>query len=318
MVRFFYIAIAAGKRSYVERALDVIEEWNGKTRPLGIQIGALLRFTNSNARPHCMACKLAKKRGLPVFIDNGAFTYLKSLDSKVNPWDVDRWLWDYKLFIEKFQDTIDYFALPDIPVHGRRFVPPPERVERVKLSARLHRRFLDMIPRKAWPKAVPVIQGYTLVEYEDSYWSLARNGVLNVTAYMESEDYHGIVAVGSVCVRKPSSKGKTGLLADGEAAGTLDPFIQEILEYGEIPAGGFHFFGLHREAVSKYGRHERFHASDTGAHGLNFRLKWKTFLKCKRQDEECYARSIQHQLQVTLKPIMKTALARWLRLNRES
>lgn len=307
-MEFFYIALSENRRSYIEAALGVIEEWNRKSGR--VRIGVLVRYTR--ARSNCQVCKMARDRGLPVFIDNGAFTHLKNLDSKLDPARIERWLSDYASFIRSYHELFDYYALPDVPVHGRRFLPMPERKDRIKLSARLHERFLGMVPRESLAKAVPVIQGYTLIEYLDSYRSLARLGVLNNTAYNLSRDYYMVLAVGSVCVRKPSSNGKTGTLAGGEAAGTLDSFIREILEYGEIPAWGFHFFGLHREAVSKYGRHERFHASDTGAHGLNFKLKWRTFLKCRRQDEECYAKAVEHQLTVTLKNIVNTPITNWI------
>ena len=309
MIRFFYVALSETRRSYLESAINAIREWN--TSDSKVEVGILLRF-NKSVGDGCLACKLAKSKGLPVFIDNGAFSYLRSLDSSVDVSSVARWLKEYALFIVKYNELFDFFALPDIPVHGRNFVPSRERARRIRLSARIHGEFLRMIPSRVWTKAVPVLQGYTVSEYEESYMLLEENGVLGASAYELSDVYNRVLAVGSVCVRKPSSSGKTGLLAGGLGAGTLDSFIGTILDDKRIPSRGFHFFGLHREVIAKYGLHDRFYASDSGAHGLNFRMKWDTFLDCKTPDEGCYARSVKHQLRITLTPLRAENIEKWV------
>ena len=308
-MRFFYIA--PSDTSNIDVVFEVVSSWNERLRKLrGIQVGVLIRF--AKWRRACTPCRLAEKYNVPLFVDNGAFEYLSAtalerqeLDSSV----IERWIIHYSSWLANWYNYVVAAAMPDIPVHGRKFLDRAVRVRRIETTVLLHERFARILRRiepAAVEKAIVVLQGYTVDEYEYSLELLSgKHDLLGDTqSFSGRGPYSGIFGVGSVCVRKPSARGKTGVLADGAAAGTLHSFMNEFLNH-EWPGlvRGFHFFGLHTEAVRRYGMHRLYYASDTGAHGLNYRYKWRTRLGCRSPDTECYARSIESQLRTTLGPL---------------
>ena len=300
MIRYFYIAIAEQRTNVLEDVANLLSSYTTK---LPLRLGILVRFTKWFT---CQPCKIAEKYDIPLFVDNGAFDFLKGRLDNHLVYDVllDKWVRRYVSWLQAWYNYVTAAALPDIPVHGRDFVGPQERLNRIRLTARLHDLAIKQLRRcEPWAlaKSVPVIQGYELWEYQYAATLLP----FHETATTVGDDYRGVVGVGSVCVRKPSAKGKTGVLASGVAAGTLRGFMREFLD-AKWPREirGFHFFGLHTEAVHAFAFHPRYFASDTGAHGLNFRWKWKTFLRCRQPDGECYLRSVEHQVRTSLSPLL--------------
>ena len=68
-------------------------------------------------------------------------------------------------------------------------------------------------------------------------------------------------------------------------------------------------FGLHREAVSTFGPHPRFHASDSGAYGLNYKYKWRPILGCRAPNTPgCAARAVHRQLARTPQPLLSRSI----------
>ncbi len=317
-MRFFYVAVAETREDMLQAIIDTIAEWDARARPRGIRVGVLIRYTKWRSRP-CLPCGLARDRGLPVFVDNGAFSFLtvEDLEGAPSPLTLSRWRVDYAEWLRRNWETLDYAALPDIPVHGRRFLGPGERRERVRLSTANQSAFLDLVrPPAIRERLVPVVQGYTVEEYEYSLELLRKYGVLEETAYgaFIPNHYTGILAVGSVCVRKWSANGKTGLLAEGKAAGTLREWLPQFLDRCCPEASGFHLFGLHREATAAFGLHPRFYAADSGAHGLNYKYKWKSVLGCTAPNTpSCAAKAVDRQLSRTLQPLLSRSIEEYMR-----
>lgn len=310
-MRFFFIALAETR--YLEEIFQAIDEYNARlSKERGLSVGVLVRF--SKWKRVCLPCKLAEKYNTSLFVDNGAFTYLSAsaleqehLDEHV----VKKWLADYSRWINTWHNYVTAAAMPDVPVHGREFLPKSLRAHRIWFTAQLHKLFAKMV-RQALHKMIVVLQGYTLREYYDSLRLHMENyDVLGETLSFNPgrDPYGGVFGVGSVCVRKPSSKGKTAVLAEGRAAGTLRDFMKEFLGF-QWPGGlnGFHFFGLHTEAVKTFSMHPLYYASDTGAHGLNYKYKWRTRLGCQRPDAECYRRAVENQIRLSLSPYLSQPL----------
>ena len=310
-MRYFYIALAETR--HLEDIYARLKEWDERLwRLRGIRVGVLIRF--AKWKRVCLPCKLSEKYDVPLFVDNGAFSYLTAsaleeehLDEHV----LNKWLRDYAGWINTWHNYVTAAAMPDVPVHGREFLPPTLRGHRIWLTAQLHKIFARMA-RQALPRMIVVLQGFTVEEYYKSLRLHMENyDLLGETLSFNPgrEPYGGVFGIGSVCVRKPSSKGKTALLAEGKAAGTLKQFMREFLEFN-WPGGvnGFHFFGLHTEAVRSFYGHPRYYASDTGAHGLNYKYKWRTVLGCKALDRDCYIRAVESQLKLTLGPLANPTL----------
>ena len=315
-MRFFYVALAETRKDILEAIVGVVREWDERAKSKGVRVGVLVRYTKWRSR-ECIPCKLARENGLPVFVDNGAFSFLtaKDLEGTPDPYTLARWRQDYAQWLVNHSEDFFLAALPDIPVHGRRFLAEPERAARIRLSTRNQELFVktygSILPLE---KLVPVVQGYEAREYEESYRQLEASGVLEATAFNTySNVYEGVLAVGSVCVRKWTAKSKTGVLAEGKAAGTLKDWLPGFLSGCCRGALGFHLFGLHREAVSAYGWHPRFIASDTGAHGFSYKYKWKTVLKCRAPNTpDCAARAVDRQLRRTLQPLLLRSLVEYM------
>ena len=313
--RFFYIAVAETK--WLEDIFTKIAEYSELLwKRHGIRVGVLIRF--AKWKRGCQPCRLADMYRVPLFVDNGAFSYLTASELENPTLDsakINKWLMEYSSWARNWYSYATALALPDIPVHGREFLPAELRGHRIELTTRLHVRFARMI-RRAEPAAlerfIAVIQGYTVEEYMLSLAShIYHDDVLGETASFNPgrDTYGGVFGVGSVCVRKLSAKGKTALIAEGRAAGTLHDFMRDFLA-AEWPdtLRGFHFFGLHTDAVRRWGSHSLYYASDTGAHGLNYRYKWRTVLGCRQLDRDCYIRAIESQLRLTLSPFLSTGL----------
>jgi len=322
-LRYFLLAINDREKHdeiarYLRFLNSLLEKKGTETR-----IGALIRYTSF--RTGCSPCRAYKSEGVLLFVDNGAFTYLSKadLDKSLHIGHIkDRWLRDYFRFIKENSDRIDVFALPDVPVHGKHFVEREERARRIEMSARLHKEFYEMLSRKhseAIGKALAVLQGFELDEYLTSYDMLKRLELKGTLSFPDRSSvqtpFTGVLAVGSVCVRKPSSKGKTAVMADGRVAGSIYEFIEEFLGHPnwDVTISGFHFFGLHVRATRRYKDHVRFHSSDTGGHALNFKLKWRTFLKCEKPDTKCYIKSIARQVSNVLGLSMEEAFEEYFR-----
>ena len=314
-MRYFYIAVA--KTRHLESIFNVVAEYSDELwRVHGVRVGVLIRF--AKWKKGCHPCKLADMYGIPLFVDNGAFSYLSAAELENPSLDsakIRKWVTEYASWSSTWYTYATALALPDIPVHGRDFLPPDLRRQRIELTARLHAWFARML-RRAEPAALEhfmaVLQGYTVEEYMYSLKLHTQNiDDLGETASFNPgrEPYGGVFGVGSVCVRKLSAGGKTALLAGGKAAGTLHDFMREFLSADwPRPVTGFHFFGLHTDAVRRWGLHSRYYASDSGAHAMNYKYKWRTVLGCRRLDEECYRRAVESQIRKTLAPFMSHQL----------
>jgi len=312
-MRFFFIAVAETK--FLDAVFEVVAEY-GKLlwKRRSIRLGVMIRF--SKWKGICKPCLLAEEYGVPLFVDNGAFDYLTRADLErplLSEATLLKWIEDYARFARRYAKYCVALAMPDIPVHGRDFLPADVRLQRIVLTAKLHKRFARMLRREPdiLQKFIVVIQGYTVGEYMLSWELNTSPDVYETQTFCTSSEceYGGVVGVGSVCVRKPSARGKTGVLASGVAAGTLAEFMREFLDARwprEIR--GFHFFGLHTDAVRHFWSHKRYYGSDTGAHGLFYKFKWRTILGCKALDKVCYAKAVEKQIRITLGPLLEQTL----------
>ena len=308
-MRFFYVAVAETRRDMLEAIINTIKEWNEKLKGK-VEVGVLVRYTKWRNR-ECIPCKLAKENGIRVFIDNGAFSFLTAEDLETWPrlQVLDYWLRDYAEWLVEHESEYDFAALTDLPVHGRRFLGKRKRLQRIMLSTLLQARLLSLLSDRVRPRMVPVLQGFTAGEYLWNYDLMEKLELLEETAYGGSGEYSRVLAIGSICVRKPSANGKTGILADGAAAGTLGRVMHLLLNHFPPGVQGFHFFGLHREAVANWGRHPRFYAADSGAHGLNYKFKWRTVLGCTAPNTpDCAGKAVDYQLKRTLAPLLSSSL----------
>jgi len=308
-MRFFYVAVAETRRDMLGAIIETIREWNERLKGR-VEVGILVRYTKWRSRS-CIPCIMAKENNIKVFIDNGAFSFLTAEDLETWPRleRLEFWLKDYSGWLQEREGEYDFAALTDLPVHGKHFLEKRERLQRVILSTLLQARLLSLLPDRVRPRMVPVLQGFTAGEYLWNYDLMEKLELLEETAYGGSGEYSRVLAVGSICVRKPSANGKTGILADGAAAGTLDRVMHLLLNHFPPGVQGFHFFGLHREAVANWGRHPRFFAADSGAHGLNYRYKWRTVLGCTAPNTpSCAAKAVDHQLKRTLAPLLSESL----------
>ena len=309
-MRYFYIALAETK--WLEDIFAKIKEYDDVLRGArGIRVGVLIRY--AKWRRVCIPCKLAEAYDVPLFVDNGAFEFLSKSDLEERELPMDklrRWVYDYARWLSTWHNYVTAAALPDVPVHGADFLPADVRLERIVLTNKLHLMAARLLRRSgALGKTIIVIQGFEVHEYQLSASLNLTPELVETCTLSGGCPYRGIVGVGSVCVRKPSAKGKTALLAGGRAAGTLRGFMHGFLSARwprEIR--GFHFFGLHTDAVRAFAMHERYFASDTGAHGLNYKYKWRTFLGCSELDKQCYVRAIEDQLRRTLAPLLNASL----------
>ncbi len=311
-MRFFYIAVAETK--WLEDIFALLKDWDDRLRKIrGIRVGVLIRY--AKWKRGCLPCKLAERYNIPLFVDNGAFEYLSKSELEKPVLDVNllmRWIVEYSAWISAWYNYVTAAAMPDVPVHGARFLPANVRLVRIHLTQMLHlafRRLVRAHDPEALRKLVIVIQGFEVHEYQLSALLNMTPELVETCTLSGGCPYRGIVGVGSVCVRKPSAKGKTAKLAEGRAAGTLNEFLREFLNARwprEIR--GFHFFGLHTDAVRAFGEHPRYFASDTGAHGLNYKYKWRTVLGCKELNKECYLKAIEDQVKRTLRPFISKPL----------
>ncbi|MEO2151340.1 MAG: hypothetical protein ABGW50_01615 [Thermococcus sp.] len=265
----------------------------------GVRAGILVRmgkFTKELAR-------MCEEHGIYLFVDNGAFDILTKdiLDKPIRNISKLR-LWALKVadFIAKQHTDVDGVALPDVPVHGKEFVPRKERMDRIYTTAELHRLAVEHITKRdpeALSKAVAVLQGYEPGEYVASLTLHQRNLPDEIASfYGENDVFGGVLAVGSVCVRKPSNAPSGRRSASGKGTNTLDQLMSFFMTSPVLKPYRFHFFGLHMTAFRKYWRYPRFASADTGGHGLDFRLKWRTILKCSEPNAECYNRALLLQV----------------------
>jgi len=206
---------------------------------------------------------------VPMALDNGAFQFLKStnldLHVDINDTMVTKWFEN----LNKAQRAREwhFVALPDIPVHGKRFVPALERLHRIELTFKLHEWYLTKYDYNRVLR--PVLQGFTPHEYHVSFYLFLE--------HLDLSRLNPVLAVGSVCVRKNSS---LTYLADGKARGNMD-FMEPLLNSKELYRyqKGLHFFGLHGRFVKKWKDHPRFYSSDSGAAGSVFKYEIKDILR---------------------------------------
>jgi len=205
---------------------------------------------------------------VPMALDNGAFQFLKvDLDVHVDITEdmIKKWFEN----LNKAQRAREwrFVALPDIPVHGKRFVKIKERLYRIQLTLELHERYLETYGYDRQLR--PVLQGFTAHEYHISYYLYYE--------HLELARLDHVLAVGSVCVRKNSS---LTYLADGRARGKMD-FMEPLLNSDELYHHqiGLHFFGLHGRFVKRWKDHPRFYSSDSGAAGSVFKYEIKDIMR---------------------------------------
>jgi len=218
-------------------------------------------------------------------LDNGAFQLLKAdFDATLvlDAVQIVRWFTRLEEAVERGE--FKWFALPDVPVHGRRFVDAGERLERMLLTLRLHYYFLRRYRGTVTPRAV--LQGYEVEEYLYSYKLYEIHGILDMV--------DRVLAVGSVCTRKNSSLTN---LASGKGRGTHSDFLDELLRFVPRPV---HLFGLHGRFVRKHREHPKLYSSDSGAGGAVCKfeirdLKRKIGVQTKnREDEYALCHLIQY------------------------
>ena len=205
---------------------------------------------------------------VPMALDNGAFQFLKvDLDAHADITEDIIAKWFENLSRAQRSREWEFVALPDIPVHGRKFVPIQERLYRIQLTFELHKRYLEAYGYDRQLRLV--LQGFTPHEYHISYYLYYEN--------LDLSRLNPVLAVGSVCVRKNSS---LTYLASGKARGKLD-FMDPLLNSSELFQHhiGLHFFGLHGRFVKKWKDHLRFYSSDSGAAGSVFKYEIKDIMK---------------------------------------
>ena len=184
----FYFVLGNGREPIVmfHRLADNII---GLARELGISVGMMLTVRHLGSIDFILDLN---PFGGDIIIDNGAFAVLSgNWDARfvLSPEQKRKWFSKLVQLITKVEE-FEWYAMPDLPVHGREFAPPNERRRRIELSAELHEEFASEWHHDP-QRARPVLQGYTAGEYAYSFTLLAR--LFGKGAYY---------AVGSVCVRK--------------------------------------------------------------------------------------------------------------------
>ena len=248
-MRKFYLA-PRGSLQEVQHLLSNLDLFSTLGRELGLpRLGWLFIPGKGYER-------LTKEYSAEFALDNGAFQLLKAdFDNRLtlDILNVDRW---FSVLCRSVNEgNWSWAALPDLPVHGRKFVEAQERIRRVEMSAELHHIFLERCTSSVTFR--PVLQGFTPEEYLLSKRLVDR--------LRERYDLDEVYAVGSVCVRKPSPTNKN--MAGGKARGTVEE-LRELLDSANAP---LHFFGLHGRFVRSLRSHPNFYSSDSGAAGLVFR-----------------------------------------------
>jgi len=274
-----FVAVAETRTDVVAEIVSVVAEFSVRLRRRA-QLGVLVRYTKWRRR-RCLPCVTAMDAGLPVLVDNGAYEFVSSGLGSI---DVARWHEDYARWLETNDGTYTLAVLPDIPATPGGVPSARERRRLLRLSAESQARFVAGFWRRVpvW-RMVPVTQGFTISEYNESFDMLAGAGVLSYTAYSSGAgDYRGTLAIGS-----------TRYWSAGAAS--IEERVAEILDACCPAARRFHLLGA-QQALVHY-PHPRLGGVDTGAHGHALKRRWRTDLKCDAPNKpDCYRRAVEQLL----------------------
>ena len=249
----------------------------------GVRVGLLANWLRwRNLRGYL---ELAKRLGLIVMVDNGGF------QGSVEPEALARWL-------RGVQRLVDYVLVPDRPAA---LCAANGVIDRgcgdgaVEETVRLARRFLELAERYGidHEKLVPVIQGYDVESYLRCYGELAAllGERLGSTPRLW--------ALGSAKLWGWRSR-------DRERRGRL----RELLAALESRLNGvqLHLLGIHGLDLHRVYYYDIVHSADSGSQGLNYRYKWRTVLGCRRFTAECYRRSVEYEVSLSLAPVRNARL----------
>ena len=230
--------------------------------------------------------ELAKKHGIIVMIDNGGF------QGSTNPEALARW-------VRSVQHLVDHVLVPDRPVVlclSDHTVDPSCGDEAMEETVRLARRFFELAERYRidHEKLVPVIQGYDVESYAKCYEGL-------VGLYEERfGSKPQLWALGSAKLWQWRSR-------DRLRRRRLRKLLAEL---GERLGGvRLHLLGIHGLDLKEVYAMSIVHSADSGSQGLNYIYKWRTVLKCKTLTAECYARSVEREVRLSLAPVRNRQLA---------
>jgi len=280
MLRAFYVSIhetrALPEALYLLKRLD--EEYQ---RRCGVRVGLLANWLRWRSLTGYL--ELAKRLGLLVLVDNGGF------QGDVDPWKLASWACRHR-------DLFDYILLPDYPVarclKGDRLDLECARdaaTETLNAAAW----FVDTCRLPA-ERLVPVLQGWDPESYAASYEGIAE-------ALGAAPRY---VALGSAKLWQKRS-------GDGERKGRL-PWLLERLEE-LLPGVRVHLLGIHGEDLHRVYSKSIVYSADSGSQGLNYRLKWRDVLRCRAIDTDCYMKSIEYEVRLSLKPLLNKPLVAFAR-----
>ncbi len=286
MLATFYVSVhevrALPAALYLLRELD--EEYG---RAAGVDVGLLANWLRWKSLVGYLV--LARKLGLPVLVDNGGFQGNVDVQAYAR----------FVCLVSRLQVVREY--------GGVRFLAPdafkdPER------TLRLHERFYSLVEEmceNALSLIVPVLQGNSVEEYARLYDVYLERGWIRPSDYLAVSGLkpHGWRGDPKIREKLPLPRLLAELLAR----------IGRDLEDWHIT---LHLLGIHGKDIGILNekgvlQRARFSA-DSGSQGLNYRFKWRSVLQCKALTIDCYLKSIEREVGLSLKPLLNRPLEAYM------
>ena len=280
MLRVFYIAVHETRG-----LMDTLRFIAGLSERLGGRIGVRLGILANWLRWGTLRSYLeyARRAGLTIMVDNGGF------QGQADPGRLARWACINR-------ELYDYILVPDRPAAlclGDGTLDAKCAAKAVEETIVMARRFIERVASCGVPaeKVVPVVQGYDVDSYLRGFTMLRE-------AYMEVYGVEpGLVAIGSAKLWGWRSR-------DRERRGRLR---QLIVRLGRMLGDGvrLHLLGVHGRDLWNVYAERIVHSADSGSQGLNYKYKFRTVLGCRTLTAECYRRSIEREVTISLKPLLE-------------
>ena len=195
------------------------------------------------------------------------------------------------------QRLVDYVLVPDRPAA---LCAANGTLDRgcgdgaVEETVMLARRFLELVERYGLDheKLVPVIQGYDVESYLRCY------GELVALLGERLGSIPRLWALGSAKLWGWRSR-------DRERRGRLRELLAALESRLNVQ---LHLLGIHGRDLHRVYYYDIVYSADSGSQGLNYRYKWRTVLGCKRFTAECYRRSVEYEVALSLAPVRNARL----------
>ena len=250
-------------------------------RRAGVRLGILANWLRWGTLRSYL--EYAKKHRLAIMVDNGGFQGL------VDPERLARWACIHR-------EIYDYILVPDKPAAlclGDGTLNAECAARAVEETARMAKAFMERVASCSVPaeRVVPVIQGYDVESYLHSYTAL-REVYANIFGIEPR-----LVALGSAKLWGWRSK-------DRERRKRLRWLVTRLQERLHGSAR-LHLLGVHGRDLWEVYAERIVYSADSGSQGLNYKYKFRTILGCKTLTVECYQRSIEREVMLSLKPLLE-------------